>query len=352
YDYKERLIDCETGFSIVNREHLLDEGGKIIASRDNTAANLSLWKGDLQNELQDHKWPSGSEIFLACAAAGNERFLAQRQLERKKKTKEIVYSPVIKALKADTNDIFWRKIQFNLELEPLMKHPPSNALLMFGQLEEQYRTWLSNFAPEMAVAVHARNDAPAAELSEENLQWLLDHNVDIAKVSSRPDGTVRYTNRQPNLFELPPEYQEAPQKLHDVENSELEIYLDCHSGLQIPTRLTWFGAEHRQLATNAIGVKPLLEMLRERMSYRDENAATNVLLPPSIGGSAQWICQAVAAQCNATPVVELEPFHLATDDEEAIQKVESQEETLLAIRNAYRNYRRSFIPNCALGKPF
>jgi hypothetical protein len=354
YDYKQRLIDCETGFSIVSREHLLDQDGNILASRDNSVANLAEWKEGLPNAMLSNVWLSASEIFLACAAVGDEHFLAQRRLEGKKKAKALSYSPRIKSLQADTHEFFWRKKQFRLELEPLLKRPPANTRLVFEQLQKQHRAWLSGFAPDMAALMKVGNNAPTAELSEQNSLWLRSHDVHVANVSSRADGAVRYTDRQPNRLILPPApaYQEPPQNLGGVEDSEQEIYLDCQSGLQIPTRLTWLGVERRQLATYQIGVKPLLEMMQDQMRYRDENTSTNVLLPPSNAGAALWICQAVAAECNATQAAELEPFSLASRDEEAVKRADSPAEALLVVRNAYRNYRRNFIPHCAMGKPF
>lgn len=347
-DYQQRLIDCETGFSIVYREHLLSQEGKIIASRDNTAANLAKWKADLSNEMRQPAWPIANEIFLACAAAGDAQFLAQRRQASKKKVEVLSYTPRIKALKAETHDVFWRKTQFRPDIEGLLKHPPADAYALFGKLQNQHRAWLSGFAPDLVRQGKSGSEAAAAGLNEENQRWLSSQQIEVANVSSRPDGTVRYTNLRPAYADLPDDYREVPSKLRNAEAADLDVYLDCRSGRQVPSRLLWLDGERKPLASVPISVKPLLQALKQQAAYNDGAAPENILQ----AASNNAICQAVAAQCMGKPPAELYSFAFSVQDEEAIKLADSPAAALLAVRKAYRNYRRNFIPDCAIGKSF
>jgi len=347
-DYQQRLIDCETGFSIVHREHLLSQEGNIIASRDNTAANLAKWKVGLANEMRQPSWPIANEIFLACAAAGDAQFLAQRRQQSKKKVEVFSYTPRIKALKAETQDIFWPKTNFRPDIDGLLKHPPADPYALFDKLQRQYRAWLSGFAPELANQGKSGRESAVAGLSEENQRWLAAQQIQVANVASRPDGAVRYTNLQPGYADLPADYREVPSKLRNAEAAELDMYLDCQSGRQVPSRLVWLDGERKPLLGIPIGVKPILQALKQQAAYNNDAVPSNILQAPS--NSA--ICQAVAAQCQGKAPAELSPFKFSTQDEEAIKQADSPAAALLVVREAYRNYRRNFIPNCAVGKPF
>lgn len=352
YDYQKRLIDCETGLSIVSTEHLLDQEGRISATHDNTIANLAQWKNELPNKTQQPTWPILNEIFLSCAVTGDAGFLAQRRQVHKKKMDILSYSPRVRALKAETQELFWSKARFRPDIGALIKRPPGDARQLFDELQKQHRTWLSGFAPELAGTPKAKSGGPSAGLDEMHLGWLRLQQVDIVNVSSRADGVVRYTDQQPAYQDIPDEYHDFPPNLPDVKNVALEFLLDCRSGQQVATRQTWLNRQLVALASRPIGVKPLLRHLQQQSANDNESSTTNILLPPSNNSSVRAICLAVAAQCQGRAAAELESFRLSTQDEDAIQQAGSPAVALLAARQAFHDYQRNFIPDCVLGQPF
>lgn len=69
YEYIERLIDCRTGLFLDLRYKLLDQQNQVVAerplSRERWLTQISLRESD----IVEYRWPSSSEIGLACLAA-------------------------------------------------------------------------------------------------------------------------------------------------------------------------------------------------------------------------------------------------------------------------------------------
>lgn len=348
YEYAPRLIDCETGYSIMTHQQLLDEQGKPVAQHDDAAQSLARWKDGLRAELRNHKWPDDSEFFLACASAADNRLLAARRGLAKKPLPRLAYKPLIATLRPDTTAM-WKRRLWQYEVDASKKKAPATPTELFDQAVRHYRAWLATFMPGGTAMAEPAATAPHAGLSTEIRRWLADHGADVEALSSRGDGTVIYVDREPSTFDVPYELlQQRPDNAAEATRADLQIHLDCASGVRVPTRLDWLDGKRNLMATQPMPTALLATHLMRQLAGAQQEER-NILSMPALTDVGRLVCLAAAAQCTGTTPKEVPAFELSVDAAEAIKQATAPEAALLALRAAYRSYRQRFVPACSIG---
>lgn len=362
YNYEKSLVDCQTGFTITLKKELLGQTGDVIAQREEPGKTLADWKADLPSQLQSHKWPNHYSSFLACASVKDAELKRSRQQLVQQSKTLISYTPIIEPLKRDSYRIAGKRL-LRFDLDALKKSRPANPEAALKILQQQYQNWRSGFSAAFSNPnLNAQKSFP--ELNAELLEWLNTFHR-VTDISSKPDGTIRFTKPSARTDDFAGEVPERPKAAEMAEDVALVISADCHSGLYAPVRLDWLDADKKILAKQKLTTEHFWAEIY-RVINTTEGEERSALFAYSSRDDVLAVCRATAAQClskkpdeHSSPLMNYiqgnaetleEANHLSTEMMASVLAAPSPQAALLALRAVWQAEMANYIPNCQIGK--
>ncbi len=256
YNYHRRVIDCETGFSVIKDIALLDKNGAVIAEKAYGHADMVEGLFVDLRESGSHRWPSGSEIFMACAAASNPGLLKQRTASLRKKQPLISSTRITADLAKDTSELLKLR-NLNFDFDALQKKSPASAAALFDQLRLQYVAWRKSIN---------KQHAPAAIDAARDAQTLREVNAAL-KNYALPVGGLRKLEGSVIEFEepwAPPYGYRLPDAAMQATFATIVVRADCVSGMHVPLATNWLDADGKILLRESVtGKEALAELKRD-----------------------------------------------------------------------------------------
>lgn len=362
YNYEKSLVDCQTGFTITLREELLGQTGDVLAHREDPQKILEDWKADLPSQLQSHKWPNNYSTFLACASVKDAELKRSRQQLVQQNQTLISYTPMIEPLKRDSDRMAGKRL-LRFDLDALKKSHPTNPEAALKILQQQYQNWRSSFSGSFSMPTPAAQTS-FPELNAELLQWV-NTSHRITDISSKPDGTIRFTKPSARVDDFAGEVPERPKAAEMAEDAALVISADCNSGLYAPVRLDWLDTDKKILAKQNLTTEHFFAE-KERLTNSTDGEERSALFPYSYREDVFAVCRATAAQClgkkpdeSSTPLLSFirgdgetveERNQLSAEKMASVLTAPSPEAALLAMRALWQAEMANYIPNCQIGK--
>ncbi len=350
YVYQPRLIDCETGFHVETRMDLLDRDGATIATQPYEPDKLATRIVEQLRRHDNHRWPSSSEIFLACAAASSNTLKARRVRAARSAQPLVSYQPITQALKADSEALFaLTKFHYDFTAFDVKagKRLPATPVVLFEQLQAQYVAWRRSiyrwYAPPResgaSVAHHAQTKALANRL--------------LDRAGGRP-GTLRVLGGGVIEYEADwlharhvdlPKMTRAMQEKLWTRSSTTRV--NCTSHLSVPLAYNWLDAKGAVLMRTPLQTKEALALIKGR--YEDSDDVTpDFWSGASHGSEAAQLCALVESAARGESSGHADRRRDAQQDEdlpfgltaETIAAQKTPAEMLLVVRAAWRRARQ------------
>jgi len=320
YAYDERLIDCQTGYSLVTRRALLDQDGGEVASRTPDAEE-TLWQ--LARALEEPAEGPSGEILLACAAAADTDFLRQREQSRQQPVPLLSDVPLVARYLDDSRRFLGlRKLPGQADWQRLRGQPGRPASALFHSLRKD---WLAKRAlldpgwrlagkpseaqqQELMARLKSSGGSALIDLASlRDLQWLGGGLVAIETVGQRW-----------SAWQKPPA---TARKATQVASRDL---LDCYSGLQLSTERLWQDDKGRLVWRETLRVQDVQDQMGHwlaRLSNEEalplfdrRNGLCQALRPP-----AQEL-ELTAEQLAALPSPETRLLHLRAAKQDPVSE--------------------------------
>lgn len=311
YEYLERLIDCRTGLHVNTALVLLDERDRTIGRQERSLDDQLEQIALRQDEVRSHRWPGGSEIWLACVAAAAPQLV---QGDTMPEADVPVY-----------------------DFAAIGDAPPADTRGLFHALRAQYDAWLARTVPGPQVAATMRTELmtplrpPGGErrlvvdASDFDLDSLRHHGGGVIEVTARMDRVERW-----------------PAGVPESARVEQTLDIDCRNGLSVPVRQRFLDSRSGALQLErSAPVFTTLEQMAQ--AARWEAGGWREWLGPDADTAPARLCRLAAQRCGA-PVgnraFELDPVRLGHQPGAPL---------LLAARAIWLQHRATFVPACLLG---
>ncbi|KRA16161.1 hypothetical protein [Lysobacter sp. Root604] len=315
YEYLERLIDCESGLYVDTALSLLDRDNHLVARRetrrDDQLQQIALTRSD----VAAHRWPSHSEIWLACAASRDPAVGADARSTMSDNGGHYAYDfeAIGASLPSDGNGLYERlRAQYDAERARDSMPSPRPASPVAGPYQG---------APWLTVGDH---EAGA---------W------HVAGLRHRGGGTIEVAQRAGHDRQPPP-------ALPDDADLRIEYKIDCRTGLTVPVAKAYYAADSERLLLRTS--TPVFDTVQTLSHDAQGASAWTPWLGPSIPGDAAALCVAAAARCNGGKAQA--PGTLFEIDPEDLPAA-SGAPLLLAARARWLAHRDGFVPACLIGVP-
>lgn len=313
YEYLERLIDCETGLYLDTALSLLDRDSRQVArreiSRDDQLQKIAL----TQQDVRAHRWPSNSEIWIACAAGRDPKVGADAR----------------PAAVEDEGLYDYRAIG---------DAPPPDGDGLFARLRAQYDAELARYS---APTAQAPTGKPAsvfkgerwATVGSETDAW------DMAGLRHRGDGVVEATQRVGHD-------QRRPSTVPEDADVRIDYKIDCRNGLSVPVTKAYYAPDSERLLQRVS--TPVFDTLEALARQAQWGESWTPWLGPQLPSGGAMLCTAAAARCQGgNPQALASVFEI---DPESLPAA-SGAPLLLAARARWLAHRDGFVPSCPIGAP-
>lgn len=316
YESLERLLDCRSGLYVDTALLLLDRDSRPIARRDLPYEDQLQQIALRQDEVESHRWPASSEIWLACALAMMPRQAAS------------VAAPESAAA-----------TEFAYDYAAIGDAPPADARALFERLRAQYDQAIARYAPPLPVPQTAalasrRSERRSRSASAEDSLSAFD----LDSLRHRGDGVIEVTSRSSRV-----EVERWPQEVPEDAQVEQVLAIDCRNGLTVPIEQTFRAAAGgAELSRRSAPVLATLTQLARQSSYGP--SGWDEWLGPRAPSDSASLCKLAAQRCGATAqtaAFEIDPTRLST---------EAGAPLLLSARAIWLDYRASFVPSCPIGE--
>lgn len=349
YEYYPRLIDCETGLLVDLSHQLLTRDGRVLFTRPLGRAD---WVQRMLNDRGDRHWPSGSEIFLACAAAGDTGLKASRKRPVASRVPVIGFTRVTSLLGKDTEAVSAKRY-FQPDFSALAAAKSPTAERLFESLRAQYEQWVAGFTPRWAPAGPASRGAKPAAVPQrppidlQALAGLQGHRPSIRRLEAPAPGELRVQ------LEARPAYGSALSEMEPPEayRSWIEARIDCRSRLAVGTHWLWTDRQGRLLGRQAAPFKEALASLQQELERSGGGQGSRPAWDqwPADAGygvdAVQLICQAAAAHClDVAPVDALPALQFSEAD--FPDTLETPEAILRHAHELWLRDRQQRVPSC------
>lgn len=313
YEYLERLIDCETGLYVDTALSLLDKDSHPVArretSRDDQLQQIALTRSDVAG----HRWPSHSEIWMACAAGRDPT----------------IGGDVRSAMLENEG-------RYAYDYQAIGDAPPPDGDGLFVRLRAQYDAELARYsvpsqAPAGKPAVAFKGERWASVGSETDAWDMagLRHRAGVVEATQR----IGYDQRRP------------PQVPEDAD-VRIDYKIDCRNGLTVPVTKSYYAPDSERLLLRIS--TPVFETLQSLSQQRQWGEGWTYWLGPHLPAPAAMLCTAAAARCNSgKPQALASLFEI---DPERLPEVGGAP-LLLAARTHWLAHRDGFVPSCPIGTP-
>lgn len=335
YEYIERIIDCETGLYVNTSLKLLDEHSKPIARQAFDYQDQLQRIALRQRDVARHRWPSTSEIWLACVAAANPELDAAAVRE-------------LAALTRDGNG-------FAYDVQALGRAPPHNGHALFERLRDQYAAWRKRYTPDPALGPASPDETKGPQPTpRKGERWLTvqegyaERRMDLSSLSYLGNGVIEIVEDVRDRSVVAP-----PPGLPDNLDRRVNLAIDCRTGLTVPVEQLLFtksgddetdggedsGGELLQRGSTHV-LRTMHELAR---SLTRGSGWTQWLGPSGTASVAAMICHRAAMRCAGG-----EPLGLFEIDPTALPP-QGGAALVNAAHDIWFDHRASFVPSCAAG---
>ena len=342
YEYYPRLIDCRTGLLVDLSHQLLTRDGRVLYTRPLGRAD---WLRRIVNTGGDREWPSSSEIFLACAAAGDPDLKASRKRPVASRVPVIGFTRVTSLLGKDTEALAVKK-HFQPDFSALAAAKRPTADRLFESLQAQYGQWLDGFTPRWSPpGAQPRAAKPEAvpqrpPMGKEALARLAQLRLVVRRLEAPAPGELRVQLPASPAFKSEVAALEPP----EADQSWLESRIDCRSQLAVGTHWLWTDAQGRLMRREAAPFKEALAPLQQG-GHRTWDQWPRETGTGYGMDAEQLLCQAAAAHCqDVVPAGGLPALEFSEAD--FPDTLATPEALLLHARGLWQRAREQRVPSC------